>query len=109
MVKVLPTASVLCGNWARGRAAVMPDGQVTPCVLGRFLPAGDVKTQGLAAVFASPKWAEVAAVIPARTRSGCTPDEDSCMPSPGAAKGACTPADSNDCDPANTEACDPAY
>ncbi len=104
-----PSTAELCGNCARGRAAIMPDGQVTPCVLGRFLPAGDAKRQGLAAVFASPKWAEVAAAIPPRTVGGCTPDEDSCMPSPGAAEGACTPADSNDCDPSRTPACNPKY
>ncbi|MBK6015804.1 radical SAM protein [Streptomyces sp. MBT53] len=107
---VIPSVSELCGNCTRGRAAVMPDGQVTPCVLGRFLPAGNVRVEGLAAVFAGDRWAQVAAMIPPRTRRGCTPDEDSCMPSPGANPlGACTPADSNDCDPSNTEACDPAY
>ncbi|WP_175408091.1 radical SAM protein [Streptomyces sp. TRM64462] len=106
---LLPSTSELCGNCARGRAAIMPDGQVTPCVLGRFLPAGNVRTQGLAEVFASSPWAEIAATIPPRrTGRGCTPDEDSCMPSPGAA-GACTPADSNDCDPSRTPACNPKY
>lgn len=106
---LIPSTAELCGNCARGRAAIMPDGQLTPCVLGRFLPAGNAKSHGLAAVFASPKWAEVAAAIPPRTVGGCTPDEDSCMPSPGAAEGACTPADSNDCDPSRTPACNPKY
>jgi MoaA/NifB/PqqE/SkfB family radical SAM enzyme len=105
---LIPSTSELCGNCTRGRAAIMPDGQVTPCVLGRFLPAGDVKTQGLAAVFTSQRWAEIAATIPPRRGVGCTPDEDSCMPSPGAT-GACTPADSNDCDPSRTPACNPKY
>ncbi|BCL27141.1 hypothetical protein GCM10017557_20000 [Streptomyces aurantiacus] len=29
----------------------MTDGTVTPCVLGRFLPTGNAKTDGLAVVF----------------------------------------------------------
>ena len=88
--KRLPSTAELCGNCARGRAAVMPDGQVTPCVLGRFLPAGSVKEQGLEQVLTGDRWAEVAASIPPRAAS-------------------CTPADSNDCDPSRTPACAPKY
>jgi MoaA/NifB/PqqE/SkfB family radical SAM enzyme len=88
-----PTTADLCGNCAKGRAAVMTDGTITPCVLGRFLSTGNAKDDGLAAVFGGQQWADVAASIPRRTRAtaGCTPD------------------DSSDCDPSNTEACDPAY
>ncbi|MFC5220476.1 radical SAM/SPASM domain-containing protein [Streptomyces coerulescens] len=89
----VPTVRDLCGRCAHGRAAVMPDGTVTPCVLGRFLGTGNAKSEGLDAVFRGQKWAATAAGIPRH-----------CVPTPG-----CTPADSNDCDPANTEACDPAY
>ncbi|MET8029669.1 radical SAM/SPASM domain-containing protein [Streptomyces avermitilis] len=88
--KHLPSVRDLCGGCARGRAAVMSDGTVTPCVLGRFLPAGNAKSDGLGAVFAGQRWAQVAASIPPR-QSACPPD------------------DSGDCDPANTPACDPAY
>jgi MoaA/NifB/PqqE/SkfB family radical SAM enzyme len=90
--KILPSTSELCGNCARGHAAVMPDGQVTPCVLGRFLPAGSVKDGGLTAVFEGDRWAQVKQMIPPRHGGGCTPDEDSCMPSPG--MDPCTPKDS---------------
>lgn len=86
-----PTVADLCGGCAQGRAAVMTDGEVTPCVLGRFLHTGNAKDHGLAAVFAGQKWAETAASIPPRMAQACPPD------------------DSGDCDPANTEACDPAY
>jgi MoaA/NifB/PqqE/SkfB family radical SAM enzyme len=89
----VPSTKDLCGRCADGRAAVMTDGRVTPCVLGRFLDTGNAKTEGLAAVFGGQKWADTAASIPRRP-----------VPTAG-----CTPADSNDCDPANTEACDPAY
>lgn len=108
----IPSTSQLCGRCADGKAAIMPDGTVTPCVLGRFLPAGSVKSAGLAEVFAGQQWAQVAASIPRRrNRSACTPDEDSCMPSPGAtATMGCNPdQDGSDCTPAETEACDPAY
>ncbi|MFJ1560945.1 hypothetical protein [Streptomyces mirabilis] len=40
---------------------------------------------------------------------GCTPDEDSCMPSPRKAT-ACNPdQDGSDCSPAETPACEPSY
>lgn len=108
--KLLPSTSELCGNCAHGRAAVMPDGTVTPCVLGRFLPTGSVKDVSLKAVFESDRWGQVKQLIPPRVGAGCTPDEDSCMPSPGAnPSGACTPADSNDCDPSRTPACLPKH
>ncbi|MEU7399751.1 radical SAM protein [Streptomyces sp. NPDC044948] len=89
----VPSTSDLCGRCADGRAAVMTDGTVTPCVLGRFLKTGNAKTDGLATVFGGQQWADTAASIPRRS----------------APTGACTPADSNDCDPARTPACDPAY
>ncbi|MFF8639127.1 radical SAM/SPASM domain-containing protein [Streptomyces pilosus] len=108
--KLLPSTSELCGNCAKGRAAIMPDGTVTPCVLGRFLPTGSVKGGSLKTVFESDRWGQVKQLIPQRVGAGCTPDEDSCMPSPGAnSSGACTPADSNDCDPSRTPACNPKY
>ncbi|MFE5923594.1 radical SAM protein [Streptomyces sp. NPDC056468] len=88
-----PSRADLCGRCADGRAAVMTDGTVTPCVLGRFLTTGNAKSDGLATVLFGQRWADAAASIPRR---------------PSSADG-CTPADSNDCDPANTEACDPAY
>ncbi|MDX3122765.1 radical SAM protein [Streptomyces scabiei] len=88
----IPSVNDLCGRCADGRAAIMTDGTVTPCVLGRFLQTGNAKTDGLATVFGGQRWADTAASIPRRTASSD-----------------CTPADSNDCDPANTEACDPAY
>ncbi|MYT68216.1 MULTISPECIES: radical SAM protein [unclassified Streptomyces] len=85
-----PSQADLCGRCADARAAVMGDGTVVPCVLGRFLPTGNARDDGLAAVFDGQAWKDVAASIP-RAAVGCPP------------------ADSNDCSPANTPACDPAY
>lgn len=87
-----PNVSTLCGNCGRGRLAIMPTGDVAPCVLGRFLRPGNVKDPGgLRAVLASPEWLAAVTSIP------------------GTAERGCPPSDSNDCSPANTEACGPKY
>ncbi|SDM62825.1 Iron-sulfur cluster-binding domain-containing protein [Streptomyces sp. cf386] len=85
-----PTLDEMCGRCTRGRAAILPNGDLAGCVLSRDFPAGNVQETRLAELFGGQAWAELSARIPA-PRAGCTPD------------------DSNDCDPANTEACDPAY
>jgi len=86
----LPSTSELCGHCFRHRVAVSPDGEVSGCILSRFLPAGNVRHTPLAEILNSARWQEISATIPA-PRAACPPD------------------DSGDCDPANTEACDPAY
>jgi hypothetical protein len=86
-----PDVSELCGRCGIGRAAVLPDGTLAPCVLGRFLPAGNVLSCSLASLLASQAWQDALARIP----RPCA--------------GACTPADSDDCNPASTPACSPAF
>lgn len=104
----------LCGRCGGDRAAVNSDGVVTPCVMARWLTAGTVKQQNLAGILTGPEWSERMAVIPRRSGRGCVPDsctpnEDSCQPSPGVVT-ACNPSsDGSDCAPAETEACGPAY
>ncbi|MFI2765231.1 radical SAM/SPASM domain-containing protein [Streptomyces echinatus] len=88
----LPSTSALCGRCANGIAAVLSDGTVTPCVLGRFLPAGRVQGNTLQGVFSSPSWRRVAASIPASRRDPCGPD---CGPNDDSCKGGGT------CDPAS--------
>ena len=58
------------------------DGQLTPCVLGRFLVAGNVKDTPLGEILGSARWREILAAIP---------PQNACV--------TCTPADSNDCNP----------
>ncbi|MEU0661976.1 radical SAM protein [Streptomyces lavendulocolor] len=87
----IPGVSELCGRCFHHRLAVSPDGTVYGCILSRFLPVGDVRRQGLAAIVSSEEWARARASIPAAMDAGCPPD------------------DSSDCNPANTTACDPAY
>jgi MoaA/NifB/PqqE/SkfB family radical SAM enzyme len=77
-----PVVSELCGQCGKGRAAVGIDGQLTPCVLGRFLVAGNVKDTSLSDLFAGDQWREILATVPAR---------NACV--------TCSPSDSNDCDP----------
>jgi MoaA/NifB/PqqE/SkfB family radical SAM enzyme len=77
-----PAVSELCGRCGRGRAAIGMDGQLTPCVLGRFLVAGNVKDTPLGEILDSERWRAILAVVPAR---------DACV--------TCQPADSNDCGP----------
>ena len=77
-----PDVSDLCGRCGKGRAAIGMDGQVTPCVLGRFLVAGNVKDMPLVDIFAGAAWREMVSSVP---------EVDACV--------TCTPADSNDCNP----------
>ncbi|WP_327391437.1 radical SAM protein (plasmid) [Streptomyces microflavus] len=70
----LPSTSELCGRCAHGVAAILSDGTVTPCVLGRFLPAGQIQDRQLQDVFASPQWQQIAASIPAGRSGPCGPD-----------------------------------
>ncbi|MFE2025184.1 radical SAM protein [Streptomyces hygroscopicus] len=87
----------LCGRCGRGQVAVLPTGEVTPCVMARGLPTGNVQVRGLAAILAGEAWAEAVSSIPAQTDNNpCDPD--------------CKPAsDSGDCSPAEQTACDPKY
>ncbi|MFE3017017.1 radical SAM/SPASM domain-containing protein [Streptomyces sp. NPDC059256] len=85
-----PSLDELCGRCTRGRAAVLPNGDLAGCVLARNFPCGNVRVTSLAQLFSGEEWASLSQRIPA-PRAACPPD------------------DSGDCDPANTEACDPAY
>jgi MoaA/NifB/PqqE/SkfB family radical SAM enzyme len=93
---VVGDASQLCGRCGHGRAAVSSDGEVWPCVLGRWLVAGNVRDHSLTEVLAGPHWRRVRTQIPA-PHAKCVPE---CKPGKG---------DGSDCAPAETEACDPAY
>ncbi|MFJ9207132.1 radical SAM protein [Streptomyces sp. NPDC102264] len=86
-----PTLDELCGRCTRGRAAILPNGDLAGCVLSRDFPAGNVRETGLRQLLGGPDWTALSASIPHPVRAACTPD------------------DSSDCDPASTEACDPAY
>lgn len=91
----------LCGQCGNDRAAVLPDGTLIPCVIGRWLNCGNVQDTPLADILASPAWKATLALVPRRRpgslNADCAPDN-------------CPPAsDGNDCPPASSPACLPAY
>lgn len=84
--------SELCGNCGRDRAAILPDGQLTPCAIGRWLDCGNVRDTSLADLLAGPAWQRTLALVPRHAESGlaCGPAQN------------CPPAsDGNDCPPAS--------
>ncbi|MFE7114450.1 radical SAM protein [Streptomyces sp. NPDC057654] len=85
-----PTLNEMCGRCTRGRAAVLPNGDLVGCVLARNFPAGNVKEKRLADLLAGDAWAKLSASIPQRDATACQPD-------------------GSDCDPASTPACLPKY
>lgn len=79
----------LCGHCGRGRAAIGPDGTVTPCIMADWLKVGSVRDTPLASILEGSAMAETVAGIPAP-------------------HGACSPDDSNDCGK-TAPACSPAF
>jgi MoaA/NifB/PqqE/SkfB family radical SAM enzyme len=69
-----PDTSELCGKCGHGIAAILPSGNVTPCVMARWLTAGNVRQTPLADILAGPAMATAIAVIPSRSGKGCRPD-----------------------------------
>ncbi|RST22662.1 radical SAM protein [Streptomyces sp. WAC04770] len=86
-----PTLDEMCGQCTRGRAAILPNGDLVGCVLSRDFPAGNVREARLGDLFGGKEWEDLAARIPAPVRNACTPN------------------DSSDCNPASTIACSPKY
>ncbi|MEU8626316.1 radical SAM protein [Streptomyces sp. NPDC048669] len=84
-----PTLDEMCGRCTRGRAAILPDGDLAGCVLSRDFPVGNVRETRLADLLGGKDWEALAARIPLPVWAACPPD------------------DSNDCAPASTDSCDP--
>ena len=100
-----PDPTQACGNCGHHRAAVLPDGSVTPCPLTRWMNAGNVTTTPLADILGTVT--QVAATLPNNRMTGdCAPD---CLP----ADNVCGPG--GNCRPTRTDvqsrsirqACDP--
>ncbi|MEU8758755.1 radical SAM protein [Streptomyces sp. NPDC048659] len=93
-----PTINDLCGHCAHEKAAIGPDGNMWPCVLGRFLTMGNVRQQSVVEVWNSEQAAEVTADIAAVHGDGvaaCTPPQFLPMCGPC---GPCVPSVGH-CDP----------
>ncbi|MEV4889085.1 radical SAM/SPASM domain-containing protein [Nonomuraea sp. NPDC055795] len=83
-------ASELCGRCGDGIAAILPDGTVTPCPLGRWLKAGNLRDLGLGELYAGANRLAAAAGVHAQRMPPCEPDGD----------GQCEPKCRPGCDPA---------
>jgi MoaA/NifB/PqqE/SkfB family radical SAM enzyme len=80
----------LCGNCGLDRAAILPDGRLTPCAIGRWLDCGNVRGTPLADLLSGPAWRHTLSVVPRHADvRACAPD--SCPPA----------SDGNDCPPAS--------
>jgi MoaA/NifB/PqqE/SkfB family radical SAM enzyme len=75
-------ASQLCGRCGAGKAAVLPDGQVTPCELARWLEAGNVRDAPLAAILGGSGWQAALTQVAEGRQRDCQPngDADNCQP-----------------------------
>ncbi|MFD7506253.1 radical SAM protein [Streptomyces sp. NPDC059850] len=95
-----PDISGLCGRCGSGRAAVGPDGSVSPCVFSAgWMGVGNVRSTPLATILGSPAMAEVRASIHSAVAKGGDEDEDGCDP---VGDGECSPGyPSSSCGPRN--------
>lgn len=87
--------SELCGACGRGKAAVSPAGAVWPCVMSRWMIAGNVLEEPLADILTGPRWQELTTSITGgKNEPNCNPKQ-------------CDPVvnDGDDCSPAHTPAC----
>ncbi|MGK5544734.1 radical SAM protein [Streptomyces sp. URMC 127] len=90
-----PTVADLCGHCALGQCAVGPEGDVWPCVLGRFLTLGNVREAPIAEIWNSPRTlkarAEISAAHGLKPAESCNPPQflpmcgpcQPCVPSVG--------------------------
>ncbi|GAB2801596.1 radical SAM/SPASM domain-containing protein [Streptomyces daliensis] len=96
-----PDPSALCGQCGDGRAAVGPDGGVSPCVFSAdWMGVGNVRSTPLPAILGGPELAEARATVrravrvqqawcpPDRCDPGCEPNEEC---EPGVGRSECDP------------------
>jgi MoaA/NifB/PqqE/SkfB family radical SAM enzyme len=67
----------LCGHCGEDVAAVSADGDVTPCILSRWMARGNVHDTSLGEILASPEWSSTIATLP--RRDVCDPNQE-CPP-----------------------------
>ncbi|MFI0941225.1 radical SAM/SPASM domain-containing protein [Streptomyces sp. NPDC021020] len=94
-----PDPSGLCGDCGNGKAAIGPDGTVSPCVFSTFMDVGNVMVSRLADILSGVPMAEARAAVQgaaARGR-GCYPDQAPCGPD-SAPPQPCAP-DDHECTP----------
>lgn len=98
-----PDPTQACGHCGHRKAAILPDGSVTPCPLTRWMDAGNVTTTPLADIVGTVT--QMAATLPARTPAcdpACPPvQQEPCDPFP------CTPSRNPASAPAAQRGCLP--
>ncbi|WP_308277291.1 radical SAM protein [Streptomyces ginkgonis] len=105
-----PTPANLCGNCGDGRAAIGPDGQVTPCAIATWMAVGNVRQAPLGSILSGAEMVDARDTIRRAGRMGkdepqtCYPDQKPCYPAnqPCVPKGDIPPA----CNPDDVE-CSP--
>jgi MoaA/NifB/PqqE/SkfB family radical SAM enzyme len=116
----LPDEGDTCGGCGHGRAALLPDGSVVPCVFTRTSTAGNVKDQPLDQVLADERFAVQVARLDSLRATHITagqpglnyqPDRQSPQPSPppppGCVPNMCNPQCGPSCGPSCTPSCWP--
>lgn len=90
-----PDPSQACGSCGHRKAAILPDGSVTPCPLTRWMKAGTVRDAPLADSLGTVR--DLARTLPTSGADPCIPN---CKPTAG---------DGLDCAPSESPACLPKY
>ena len=66
----------LCGLCGLDRVAILPDGVVVPCVLGRWLKTGNIRVTPLAEILAGQAWQRAVQRVPRKPRPACLPQAE---------------------------------
>jgi MoaA/NifB/PqqE/SkfB family radical SAM enzyme len=84
-----PEVSGLCGRCGTGKAAIGPDGTVSPCVFSAWMGVGNVQEDALGAILGGSAMAQATTSIQRAARAGaCEPDQEC---TPGYPGSGCTP------------------
>ncbi len=99
-----PDPGNLCGRCGTGRAAVGPNGEVSPCVMSGWMSVGNVQTSPLVDIVRGTAMAEATATIRNATGGGGSDDND-CQPDTIPPPAPCEP--DNYCGPGPLSGCNP--
>jgi MoaA/NifB/PqqE/SkfB family radical SAM enzyme len=76
-----PDPANLCGQCGTGRAAIGPDGAVSPCIMSGWMGVGNVRDSSLDAILGGTAMAEASASIRnATSNRNCAPHNQPCQP-----------------------------
>lgn len=94
-----PDPANLCGQCGTSKAAIGPNGEVSPCIFSGWMSAGNIKHAPLVAILSSATMAQANASIRSAARrrtcvpdGPCEPDGGACAPDGGICRPVCAPA-----------------